>query len=601
MRLGAKSVLLMAGVYGILIAAFAVGIDRWLRSFESEVALQASGLLARETAAMLSERTYGALQAPDAKALALLRERVQDLSLLSQIASSISVVDALGRVIASDRWPVGQELTKPGAVFADGWTVHPRLSGTPRFLRGGEHVVDVPMVDHGALVGYIEVEFHSEKVEALFGSARRRLLEAALAGLVGVVLLGGFLQFQISRRTAAIADTLEHAMEGTPQPSPDFLPPHAFAREGEFARVLEAAGRVQRVISDARRETSRLEESFTALAKAFQMGVLLLRENRDPGFANARALELLGVPSLAALQAGWPDLWMPLTRMLATLGQPGAVGSGDVEISVGRKLRVEPYRLGGEDCDEFLVLLNDLDVLDTLETDIRLANQLQGMARVYRTVAHELRAPLSAMMIHLDLLRESLTAEGATTADKETQDRYVGVLRGELERLNRALSEALTQTLPSPDQRDKFDLREALVELGTLLAPQARRQGVELRTAMPDEAIFIVGHRDRLKQSFLNIAVNALEAMPKGGRMSLEMQVEGSRVKVGIVDTGKGIPSDVLARIYERDFTTKGTGSGIGLYVARTLVEMHGGAIETESHEGQGTRVEVVLPILLRS
>jgi signal transduction histidine kinase len=270
-------------------------------------------------------------------------------------------------------------------------------------------------------------------------------------------------------------------------------------------------------------------------------------------------------------------------------------------VAGGRKLRIEPYRLGGDDCDEFLVLLNDMDVLDSLETDIRLANQLQGMARVYRTVAHELRAPLSAMMIHLDLLRESLTAEGSSDADKETQSHYVVVLRDELDRLNRSLSEVLTQTVPSADPRDKFDLRQAVSELGTLLAPQARRQGVELRTAMPDEPVFIVGHRDRLKQSFLNIAVNALEAMPQGGRMSLEMQIDGSRVRVSVADTGRGIPSEVLARIYERDFTTKGTGSGIGLYVARTLVEMHGGAIETESHEGQGTRVEVVLPILLRS
>lgn len=83
--------------------------------------------------------------------------------------------------------------------------------------------------------------------------------------------------------------------------------------------------------------------------------------------------------------------------------------------------------------------------------------------------------------------------------------------------------------------------------------------------------------------------------------MSLEMRIDGSRVRVSVLDTGRSIASEVLAGIYEQDFTTRGTGSGIGLYVARTLVEMHGGGIETESHEGQGTRVEVVLPILLRS
>ncbi len=595
MRLGVRNILLMVLGYCLLLGAFALGINRWLRSFENEVAAQTAGLLARETAAMLSERTYGALQVPDERSRALLRERVQDLSLLSEIAASISVVDADGIVVASDRRPVGQQLLRPAAVFAGSDKAQTRLAEDARFLSGGDYVVDVPMTDKGALLGYIEVEFHNEKVASLFGSARRRLLEAALAGLVGVVLLGGLLQYQIARRAAAIADTLEHAIAA---PGDAALTP---AREDEFARAIKAAGRVKAVLSDARRESSRLEESFSALARAFKMGVLLLRRNQDPDFANARALELFGVTSSAELKARWAELHEPFKEILSRLGSPGAGVSHDVRLPGGASLRVEPYRLGGDDCDEYLVLLNDPEVLDSLETDIRLANQLQGMARVYRTVAHELRAPLSAMMIHLDLLRESLTGAEASETDKENQNRYVVVLRDELERLNRSLSETLTQTLPSPDQRAKFDLREALAELGTLLAPQARRQGVELRTAMAEEAVFMVGHRDRLKQSFLNISVNALEAMPQGGTLSLEMNVEASRVTVRVVDTGRGIPQDVLARIYERDFTTKGTGSGIGLYVARTLVELHGGTIETESHEGQGTRVEVVLPILLRS
>jgi signal transduction histidine kinase len=223
------------------------------------------------------------------------------------------------------------------------------------------------------------------------------------------------------------------------------------------------------------------------------------------------------------------------------------------------------------------------------------------MARVYRTVAHELRAPLSAMMIHLDLLRESMASQVSGQGGQETQQRYVSVLREELERLNRSLSEVLTQTVTDKDTRGSFDLRDALTELGTLLAPQARRQGVELRTKMPDSPVVLVGYRDRLKQSLLNVAVNALEAMPGGGRMSLELDVDGGFAFTRVTDTGRGVPADFLARIYDRDFTTKGSGSGIGLYVARTLVEMHGGEIQVESEEGRGTSVEVRLPIVTRS
>lgn len=203
-------------------------------------------------------------------------------------------------------------------------------------------------------------------------------------------------------------------------------------------------------------------------------------------------------------------------------------------------------------------------------------------------------------MIHLDLLRESIAAQGAPKEGKEGAAQYVVVLREELERLNRSLSDVLTQTLPPTDQRERFDLRDALRELGTLLAPQARRQGVAFRIRLPDSPVVLVGFRDRLKQSFLNIAVNALEAMPAGGQMSLEMDVEESHAAIRVSDTGRGIPQDALLHIYERDFTTKGTGSGIGLYVARALVELHGGEIRVLSQEDRGTRVEVRLPIVPR-
>jgi signal transduction histidine kinase len=286
--------------------------------------------------------------------------------------------------------------------------------------------------------------------------------------------------------------------------------------------------------------------------------------------------------------------------VLSRLGSETAPAS-EIEMPGGgaAKLRVEPYRLGGVDCDEFLLLLSDPEVIDSLETDVRLANQLQGLARAYRTMAHELRAPLGAMMIHLDLLRESIVF-GTVATGKEGPERYVVVLREELQRLNRSLSEVLTGALSATEHRARFDLREALSEVGTLLAPQSRRQGVDLRSRTPEMPVILVGYRDRLKQSFLNIAVNALEAMPGGGCLSFDMQVEDAVAVVRVSDTGRGIPREDLERIYERDFTTKATGSGIGLHVARALVEIHGGVIRVESEEGRGTLVEVRLPLLPR-
>jgi len=596
MRLGVKNMLLMLAAYALLIGAFGVGIDRWLHGFEDTVLLETLKLLAREKAALLSDRAQGALGFEDEESRALLQQRIEDLVLVSELASSITIVNAEGRVVASDRSSLGETRTPALALFGKDRQVKVRLASTPGFLRGREYAVQVPLAERDRVTGYVEVEFKSQNVARLFEAARRQLLIAALLGLGGVVLLGGTLQFQISRRAADVAESLEEVLHGSSDAPP---PPY----KDEFARVARAAGRVRQALGEARRETSRLQESFSALAQAMDMGILLLRGNRGPDFANPRALELFGSASLTALKERWPAVRDGLDPLFARLGAGNpAPPPTHIELpgdGVAR-LRVEVFRLGGPECDEFLVLLNDPGILDALETDVRLASQLQGVARVYRTVAHELRAPLSAMMIHLDLLRESLARPGGSGEAKESQERYVVVLRDELDRLNRSLTEALTQTLPPTDQRDRFDLREALTELGTLLAPQARRQGVELRSEMPETPVVLVGYKDRLKQSFLNVAVNALEALPTGGTVSLQMTVRGQEVLVRITDDGPGIPPDVLARIYERDFTTKGTGSGIGLFVARALVEMHAGEIKVESSEGRGTSVEVRLPVVAR-
>lgn len=597
MRVGIKSLLLVVTGYAVLIAAFAIGIDRWLHLFEDAVTLETSNLLAREAAALLSERTLGALAAPDGTSRTLLRERIHDMTLLSEVVSSITVVDHDGKVVASDRRPSGGPAARPDAVFSKGWRPQLLPGSGPRFFQGGDYAVDVPLVEGSQLIGYVEVQFHSERVAGLFGAARRHFLFTAVAGLAGVLILGGVLQFHFSRQAASIAETLEDAVQNPTEKRDPLL------HGDEFSRALQAAGRVRQVLSAARQETSRLQVSFGALAKALKMGVLLLRRDYEPDFANSRALELLGAGSLDDLKARWPTIRAALEAGLTSI-DPGEGSSPAVHLDIPGpgvpRLRVETYRLGDAEREEYLVVLNDPEILDSLETDVRLASQLHGLARVYRTVAHELRAPLSAMMINLDLLRESLAEEGAEGGAREDQERYVVVLREELERLNRSLSEALTQTLPPGDQRDKFDLREALAELGTLLAPQARRQGVELRTRMPDAPIVLVGYRDRLKQSFLNIAVNALEALPTGGLMNMDMETDASQVRVRVSDSGPGIPKALLDRIYDRDFTTKGTGSGIGLYVARVLVEMHGGEIRVESREGHGTQVEVRLPIVAR-
>ena len=317
-------------------------------------------------------------------------------------------------------------------------------------------------------------------------------------------------------------------------------------RGDEFAHALAAASRVRHELTEAQQERTRLHQGFDALAQVMKVGVILVRKDRRIDFANERALELFGASDVEALRALWTRTAPDVGALFAD-ASPAAPGGTACSVEMdagGRALQLEVYRQGPADGPEYLALVHDPRALDALETDVRLASQLDGLARTYRTAAHEIRSPLAALMINLDLLRDSLdSGEASGDGVRRQREAYVSVLSQELTRLNRSLSELLTQSLPAPDSQERFDLRSVIEELGMLLAPQARRLGVELSTRLPPTDVVLVGYRDRLKQAFLNVAVNALEAMPKGGRMGIEMQECSDRARVAVRDTGPGIPA----------------------------------------------------------
>jgi len=591
MRLSVKATLLLLAGYVLLMGALALGIDRWLHAAERAMTAESVRMLAREGTALLVERIYGALEAPDAASRQLLRERIQDLVLLSEVVSSFVVVNEDGEVVGNDGRDAPTRLPRPSEVFRDGLEVKALPLTSDSFFQGGDYVVLLPLEDRGRLLGYVRVELHSSRVAQLYADARGHLLRLGIAGLAGVVLLGFLLMVQVAHSAADIRLALGEA------PAPRSILPHA---DDELSRTLDAANRMRRALNEARREGSRLHLGFDALAQVTKTGVLLVAVDGTVAFANPRALELFGADSLEALSPRWADAGPRLDEAFRGAdGEPEAPEACTLELPAAdgrRLLRLEAYRLG--DAGEKLVLVSDPRIRDTLESDVRLASQLEGLARTYRAAAHEIKAPLSAVMINLDLLREALGEGGDAGDSKARQERYVSVLREELTRLNRSLAEILTQALPSPAEPQRLDLARILRELGSLLAPQARRQGVALRLEVAEEEVPLVGHRDRLKQAFLNVAVNALEAMPQGGKMEIELRREADRARILVRDTGPGIPPEILDRLYEPDFTTKGTGSGIGLYVARALVQLHGGTIAVASEAGRGTEVRIELPLV---
>jgi signal transduction histidine kinase len=582
MKLSLKSALGLAAILLALVAALAFGLERTVRSLEDQLSADTVRVLAREQGNLVFERSVSALLYPDADSRRLLHERIRDLTVLSEVMTSLAVVDAGGRVVASDPAEGRGRFAPASRLF--GRPPLSRLEASDRrgFLRGGDYVVLVPLVEDGEVAGYLRVGLHSDRIASLYEQGRSRLVVLFIAGLVAVGVLSVLLQVQLTRRAASIAAVLD----GAP------LPPGTIAPSDEFARVVRRASRVKGDLEEARRESERRGLQVGALARILQVGVVVTGPGLEVDHASARALELCGCADEAAFRAAW-RAFVPRLRRARDGDPSGPEGRRTIRIEAapGHEVQAELHRLA-DSAEDHLVLLSDPRAAEALEVDALLERQLEGLGRVHRMLAHELRAPLSAMVISVDLLHDSISREGAAPG----LARHADVLREEIRRLSRSLTGILTQTVPAAPP-ERFDLAGSLADLVTLLAPQARRQSVEVETRLPEEVLPVRGYPHRLRQAFLNVAVNALEAMPHGGRLTVEARREGARAWVALRDTGPGIAPEILPRLYDPEFSTKDGGSGIGLHVARALVELHGGEIRIDSALGRGTDVRVAVPL----
>lgn len=592
MRLAVKSTVTLIALYLLALVALVAWMQYEVRSVAGSLMGATARLVGNEIAAAMSGSALDQLLQADPTTRQRFDLLVADLRRRSDVVASMTVVDESGRVVVSDELENGRQLAVPAVIFEG--TTRPQFLTARSPFEGGQYHLFVPLVREDAVVGYIRLSLASQRIADLYGRARRQILLAALVGLTCIGALGAVLHVQLSRRSAALARTLEATARGESVP--------ALGRRDEFAQVIEAAGKLGRELNETRERRSQAQRRISALANFMDVGVLLLGADGTLEFANATARELLGASLAGALEQQWGDMRRVLADVLDSLKQgKSATAYVDVDMPVNertRQLRLEAFRPDPDEQGGYLVLVKDRELLEAFETDLRLATQMRGLARVYGALAHELKAPLGAMGLNLELLSEALSADPTDDPGiRARQQRYAGVLREELDRLNRSLVAVLNQTTSLTEARAPFDLRQLLQDLNTLLAPQAKQQHVAIEEQLPDTEVRLSGLRDRLKQALLNIATNALEAMPNGGCLGVSLQAGNGHATIAIRDSGPGISPEALAKIYSMYFSTKSGGTGIGLYVARSVVESHGGRIEVESVPGKGTCFTVSLPI----
>ncbi len=423
---------------------------------------------------------------------------------------------------------------------------------------------------------------------------------------VGAIALGAALAVALSLSNATLrpirrlAEDLERLRRG------EFdLAGSGGSREiGRLASELQQLGK-QMESTSAQFLSERTEfNSVHAAVDHLDDGILFATVDGRIVFANRSAEAVLGRPARDAIGKHLIDVFAadhPVRLMMQKAMEDGAPArNAKIEVPAeGDPLEllasVFPVSGSGSACVGAILIMRDLMSVavpaSTFESLLQYSAQLAALGEVTAKIAHDVKNPLQAMVVRIAYLRERL----ASPAPDVT--RSLEVLEAEINRASAVVDRFMEVVYPADAARLPVDVNALLGEVTALVQADWQSKGVTLTLREASDLPEIRGDEDLLRRAFVNLIVNACEAMPRGGSVTITSEVEiGAYVKVTISDQGVGIARENVERVFRMYYSTKPDGTGIGLPLVRRVIDLHHGSIEILSTVGRGTTVSVRLP-----
>ncbi|WP_417393599.1 two-component system sensor histidine kinase NtrB [Gimesia sp.] len=241
-----------------------------------------------------------------------------------------------------------------------------------------------------------------------------------------------------------------------------------------------------------------------------------------------------------------------------------------------------------------VIHIRDVTERTLMEQRLRRMERYAGLGSLATGLQHEIKNPLSALSLHVQLLDEALVCQ--STSDEI--DEMLGVIRMEIHRLTSVLEDFRDYASMSEPGRSQVDLTTLINKLVRFIRPQAEQQQVKVEVNIQKEKPTAINADSvHIDQVLLNLALNALQAMPDGGTLTLSLKQDGEWLRIVVTDTGKGIPTDLRERIFDPYFTTRHEGTGMGLALCEKIVRQYDGTIDFKTTLS-GTSFSVLLPII---
>jgi signal transduction histidine kinase len=525
---------------------------------------------------------------------AALQAVVESVNRYSLTVYDINIGDSQSMTVLStnpenEDKPLPQRPNYSQLVDADPIELTRVVFGPPRVFE-----VVVPLENNGKPFLTVHVGVRTTLLRAFYGPRLQDALE--LMGFVlGTALLVAFLLSNLALRPMEQISQQLDLLNG-PSEAPQ-LEENAGGRDMALSvsHKIERFGQRMRNVQEV---FSALKENLDQILGNLQDGILLFTGDGRAVLVSESAGRFLNMDRDRILGLHAREIFDRSTVLGRALCEAFDAGvtliQEEILIETGRRIQASLDFIYDDNTTQglgALLTLHDLESAEAIESEIELSRRMAAIGRLTSGVGHEVKNPINAIVVHVELLKSKLTGASAPAM------RHIEVIEAEIHRLDRVVQLLVDFSRPVELQLREQDMRDVIGDVLALSAEELSTHNVRLESRMPERPMVVNIDADLIKQAALNVIQNGAQAMPEGGALRVILEEQRKFAVLRIADQGTGIPDDIREKIFDLYFTTKTGGSGIGLAMTYRILQLHYGSIEVESNPGRGTEFLLRIPL----
>jgi signal transduction histidine kinase len=366
----------------------------------------------------------------------------------------------------------------------------------------------------------------------------------------------------------------------------------------QVSHKIERLGRRMRNVEEV---FSALKENLDQIMTNLEDGILLFTRDARAVLVSDSVERFLGMGRNQILGVEIHEIFDRTTLLGSTVRDAFDAGVSIVQEEIttetGRRVQIsldfihDDHQAERRQTLGALLTLHDLESVREIESELELSRRLAAIGRLTSGVGHEVKNPINAIVVHLELLRNKLDRSDDRAL------RHLEIIQSEIQRLDRVVQTLVDFSRPVELQLMEQDLREVVASVLLLASAEFETRNVQVSSMLPEGPTIAKIDSDLMKQALLNVVLNGAQAMAAGGRLQVKLSSDARVASISVHDEGEGIPDEVRQKIFDLYFTTKREGSGIGLAMTYRILQLHNGQVDVQSQPGKGTTFVLRLPL----